>query len=47
MQREIYEELNLSQSTASMLLNSLEERGLIRRFREGRENVVHKIDDGA
>ncbi len=45
LQREIYEELNLSQSMASMLLNSLEERGLIRRFREGRENVVHKIDD--
>lgn len=44
LQREIYEELNMSQSMASMLLNSLEERGLIRRFREGRENVVHKMD---
>jgi hypothetical protein len=29
---------------ASMLLNSFEERGLIKRFREGRENVVHKMD---
>ncbi|MFX1602036.1 MAG: helix-turn-helix transcriptional regulator [Promethearchaeota archaeon] len=43
-QREIYRELNLSQSMASMILNSLEERGLIKRFRDGRENVVHKID---
>ncbi|MFQ5831266.1 MAG: helix-turn-helix transcriptional regulator [Candidatus Thorarchaeota archaeon] len=45
LQREVYEELDMSQSMASMLLNSLEERGLIKRFREGRENVVHKIDD--
>jgi len=44
LQREIYEELNMSQSMASMLLNSLEERGLIKRFRDGRENVVHKMD---
>ena len=44
LQREIYEELSMSQSMASMLLNSLEERGLIKRFREGRENVVHKMD---
>ncbi|MFX1416823.1 MAG: helix-turn-helix transcriptional regulator, partial [Promethearchaeota archaeon] len=44
LQREIYEELNMSQSMTSMLLNSLEERGLIKRFRDGRENVVHRID---
>ncbi|MFW9887410.1 MAG: helix-turn-helix transcriptional regulator [Candidatus Thorarchaeota archaeon] len=44
LQREIYEELNMSQSMASMLLNSLEERGLIKRFRDGRENVVHKME---
>jgi uncharacterized membrane protein len=44
LQREIYEELNMSQSMASMLLNSLEERGLIKRFRDGRENVVHKMN---
>jgi uncharacterized membrane protein len=44
LQREVYEELNMSQSMASMLLNSLEERGLIKRFREGRENVVHKME---
>jgi len=44
LQREIYEELSMSQSMASMLLNSLEERGLIKRFRDGRENVVHKMD---
>jgi uncharacterized membrane protein len=44
LQREVYEELNLSQSAASMILNSLEERGLIKRFRDGRENVVHIIE---
>ncbi|MFW9803427.1 MAG: helix-turn-helix transcriptional regulator [Candidatus Thorarchaeota archaeon] len=44
LQREIYEELNMSQSMASMLLNSLEERGLIKRFRDGRENMVHKME---
>ncbi len=44
LQREIYEELNMSQSMTSMLLNSLEERGLIKRLRDGRENVVHRID---
>ncbi|TFG07721.1 MarR family transcriptional regulator, partial [Candidatus Thorarchaeota archaeon] len=44
LQREIYEELDLSQSAASMILNTLEERGLIKRFREGRENVVHFLE---
>jgi len=44
LQREIYEDLDLSQSAASMILNSLEERGLIKRFRDGRENVVHIIE---
>ncbi|NHJ12445.1 MAG: MarR family transcriptional regulator [Candidatus Thorarchaeota archaeon] len=43
-QREIYEELDLSQSAASMILNALEERGLIKRFREGRENLVHILE---
>jgi uncharacterized membrane protein len=44
-QREIYEELDMSQSLASTILTSLEERKLIRRFREGRENVVHIMED--
>jgi uncharacterized membrane protein len=44
LQREVYEELNLSQSAASMILNTLEDRGLIKRFREGRENIVHIIE---
>ncbi|MFX1369960.1 MAG: helix-turn-helix transcriptional regulator [Promethearchaeota archaeon] len=44
LQRDVYEELNLSQSAASMILNTLEERGLIKRFREGRENVIHIIE---
>jgi uncharacterized membrane protein len=44
-QREIYEDLDMSQSLASTILTSLEERKLIRRFREGRENVVHIMED--
>ena len=44
-QREIYEDLDMSQSLASTILTSLEERKLIRRFREGRENMVHIMED--
>ena len=44
-QREIYEELDMSQSLASTILTSLEERKLIRRFREGRENMVHIMEE--
>jgi len=44
-QREIYEHLDMSQSMASMMLTSLEGRGLIRRLRSGRENIVHIMED--
>ena len=44
-QREIYEHLDMSQSMTSMMLTSLEERGLIRRLRNGRENIVHIMED--
>jgi len=44
-QREIYENLDMSQSMASMMLTSLEGRGLIRRLRSGRENIVHIMED--
>jgi len=44
-QRLIYEELDMSQSLASMILTGLEERGLIKRLRDGRENMVHIIED--
>ncbi|MFW9953663.1 MAG: helix-turn-helix transcriptional regulator [Candidatus Thorarchaeota archaeon] len=44
-QREVYEDLGLSQSLASMVLTGLEQRGVIRRFRDGRENVVHLIEE--
>lgn len=43
-QQEIYESLGLSQSLVSTVLRSLEERGTIKRFKEGRENVVHLIE---
>jgi len=44
-QREIYENLDMSQSMASMMLTSLEGRGLIKRLRSGRENIVHIMED--
>lgn len=43
-QKVIYEELDFSQSMVSMLLNGLEERGIVRRFKDGRENVVHLVE---
>ena len=44
-QREIYEHLDMSQSMTSMMLTSLEGRGLIKRLRSGRENIVHIMED--
>ena len=44
-QRDIYDDLGMSQSLASMVLTGLEQRGVVRRFREGRKNVVHLIDE--
>ncbi len=45
LQRDIYRELDMSQSLASMILTGLEQRGMIKRFREGRENVVHLVEE--
>jgi uncharacterized membrane protein len=44
-QKDLYTEFEMSQAKVSLLLNNLEERGLVRRFREGRENVVHIMED--
>jgi uncharacterized membrane protein len=44
-QKDLYTEFEMSQAKVSLLLNNLEERGIIRRFREGRENVVHIMED--
>jgi uncharacterized membrane protein len=44
-QREIYEELDMSQSLASTVLTTLEERALIKRLRTGRENIVHLMEE--
>ncbi|MHA1248195.1 MAG: helix-turn-helix transcriptional regulator [Candidatus Thorarchaeota archaeon] len=38
-------ELDMSQAKVSMLLKNLEERGLVRRFRDGRENMVHLMGE--
>lgn len=43
-QKALYTGLNLSQAKVSIMLNNLEERGVVRRFREGRENMVHLIE---
>ncbi len=43
-QKDLYTGLNLSQAKVSIMLNNLEERGVVRRFREGRENMVHLIE---
>jgi uncharacterized membrane protein len=44
-QKDLYTELAMSQSKISIVLTGLEERGLVRRFREGRENVIHIVED--
>ncbi len=44
-QKDLYTEFDKSQAKVSLILNNLEERGLVRRFREGRENVVHIMEE--
>ncbi len=43
-QRELYDQMEISQSKLSLVLKNLEERGLVRRFRDGRKNEVHLIE---
>lgn len=43
-QKDLYSDLDMSQSKVSLLLTALEERGLVRRFKDGRENIVHIIE---
>ncbi len=43
-QKDLYSDLSMSQSKVSLLLTALEERGLVRRFKDGRENTVHIIE---
>jgi uncharacterized membrane protein len=35
----------MSQAKVSLILTALEERGLVRRFKDGRENTVHIIEE--
>ena len=44
-QKDLYTEFDMSQAKVSLILNNLEERGLVRRFREGRENMVHIMEE--
>lgn len=45
LQKDLYTGSDMSQAKVSLILNNLEERGLVRRFREGRENVVHIMEE--
>ncbi len=44
-QKDLYREFNLSQSKVSMMITALEERGLVRRLRDGRENIIYLIEE--
>ena len=44
-QKDLYKEFDMSQAKVSLILNNLVERGLVKRFREGRENVVHLMEE--
>ena len=44
-QKELYMQFDLSQSKVSLILGNLEERGLVKRVREGRENVVKILEN--
>jgi hypothetical protein len=44
-QKELYTDLDISESKLSLLLSGLEEKGLVKRFREGREKKVHKMEN--
>jgi uncharacterized membrane protein len=44
-QKDLYTGFDMSQAKVSVILNNLEERGLVRRFREGRENMVHIMEE--
>ncbi len=44
-QKDLYRDLNMSQAKVSLILTALEERGLVRRFKDGRENTVHIIEE--
>lgn len=43
-QKDLYSQFDISQSKMSLILTNLEQRGLIRRFKDGRENTVHIIE---
>jgi uncharacterized membrane protein len=45
LQKALYTDMDMSQAKVSLILTNLEERGLVRRFREGRENVVHIMEE--
>jgi uncharacterized membrane protein len=43
-QKELYNELDISESKLSLILSGLEEKGLVKRLREGRANIVHTME---
>ncbi|MHA2003315.1 MAG: helix-turn-helix transcriptional regulator [Candidatus Thorarchaeota archaeon] len=43
-QKELYRQLDISESKLSLVLGGLEEKGIISRVRKGRENIVHIME---
>ena len=44
-QKELYTQLNMSQSKVSIILGNLEERGLVTRVRDGRVNIINLVEE--
>jgi uncharacterized membrane protein len=44
-QKDLYTDSGMSQAKISVILSNLEERNLVKRFREGRENMVHIMEE--
>ena len=44
-QKDLYGDSDMSQAKVSQILSNLEERGLVKRFRDGRENMVHLLEE--
>ena len=43
-QQELYQQLDISESKLSLVLNGLEEKRLVMRIRKGRENIIHILE---
>jgi uncharacterized membrane protein len=46
-QKDLYRQLDISESKLSLVLSGLEEKGIISRIRNGRENFIHIMERSA